>query len=246
MDSLSLVTQKFGKRLIILFGLAIATLAIFIVSGCGGSTSGTGGVTIQGKLLTQSDSPISGVTVTANNSAAASVTGVDGRFVLATENAPSIGLTFDLSAGPLQASIDNVPSDASVITATFRANDDSISTSDVTVKRRNDDKDPARGDDDDDASGSSSSSSSSFGDDDDDDDNHGGSSSSSSFGDDDDDDSSGSGGSDSGGSGSGSGGSGSADDSSSSGDDSSSSTSSSGHDDDDDSSGGNSGPGGGK
>ena len=63
---------------------AVLSALLCGVLGCGGSTSGTGGVTIEGKLLTVDATPVTGVTVTILDTGDSAVTDVTGGFSIET------------------------------------------------------------------------------------------------------------------------------------------------------------------
>lgn len=183
-----------GRFRQIVLSLIFMAIVLSLV-GCGGGTSGTGGITISGQTLDQNSRPLQGVDVIALDTGNAAITDAEGRFVVvAARSVPNTTLSFEQGENKIPATIDSLPEDAELIEATFKVDfaRRESAVSDVRIRRRgsddngapnpspsptpdsnDNDDDEDDGDDDDDNSSSSSSrggSSSSSGDDDDDDD----------------------------------------------------------------------------
>ena len=201
-----------------LLRLALVTLVVGCL-GCGGSTSGTGGVTIEGKLLTVTSTPISGVTVTVLDTGDSSVTDSTGGFLIETlDTLTNPEFLFEGSGINARLRVAEIEDDVTSVTVKFELNSGSVRSREVQVRaRRSGEGGNDSGEDDSDDDSDDGSDDGSNGSDDDD--------GSSDDGDDDDSGNSGGGGSD--------------DDGSADGDDDDSSDG----DDDDNSSGGGDGGG---
>lgn len=88
-----------------------------ILGGCGGSTQGTGGVTVEGRLLEVSGAPVNGAVVTVLTSGDSTLTDVNGAFVLGASG-EQIELLFESGTTSAAASLAITPATRTVV-ATF-------------------------------------------------------------------------------------------------------------------------------
>ncbi len=126
------------KRFLLTRPLALMVMSLWgVLASCGGGTSGSGGITIDGRLLTQTNSPVVGVMVTDQASGDADITNSDGRFALIAERAAEFGLLFEGQGLNTTSTITDVPGDASKVTATFRASveQNSVVPDEVVIER---------------------------------------------------------------------------------------------------------------
>jgi hypothetical protein len=96
-------------------------LILLLSTHCGGSTSGSGGVTVNGRLIAENSAPVVGVTVTDLSTGDADLTDETGTFGLLSPRASSIALLFEGQGLSTQAALTNLPPDTERVTATFRA-----------------------------------------------------------------------------------------------------------------------------
>lgn len=148
--SLNQATILIARKLVIMTFAFILTGLVLLLSGCGGSTSGTGGITVSGRVLNESDAPIPGVTVTLLQTGAQTESAADGGFALISPVAGELDIKFESDAVNAQAKITSVPEDAERVTATFtvRENGQRVDAGDVQIRRKQ--RDPVRDDSDDD------------------------------------------------------------------------------------------------
>lgn len=93
-----------------------------LVSACGGGTEGTGGVQIEGKILSEDNVPLSNINVSVTETGDSDLTDADGNFLIDTQLRSSIELEFRGDGIDAKSKIDNIPSSAKKVSATFRAN----------------------------------------------------------------------------------------------------------------------------
>jgi hypothetical protein len=182
------------------FGALFAAI-LPLLSGCGGSTSGTGGVTVRGQVVDTAGTPLANTTIVSLQSGDATSTDEQGQFELETSNGTTLEFEIEQVDSKINARVDGVPEKAVEIVVRLvvdRANNRARGEI-VSVTEKDDRDDSSSGasstpDDDtgSESSGSSSSSSSqsASNDDQDDDDNEESSSNSSSGSEQDDSDSS--------------------------------------------------------
>ncbi len=99
-------------------------LSLAVLVSCGGSTSGTGGVTIQGQLLSADGQPLPGVSVTSLQSGETTTTDSQGNFSLQSERSTVQEIEFDGQGVRATGRIENADDSASRIEVTFEASDD--------------------------------------------------------------------------------------------------------------------------
>jgi hypothetical protein len=111
---------------------------LLLTAHCGGSTSGSGGVTVTGRLIAENNAAVAGVTVTDLSTGDADITDETGTFGLLSPAASTISLLFEGQGLSTQAALTNLPADTSSITATFRARlaINSVQAEDVIVEQR--------------------------------------------------------------------------------------------------------------
>lgn len=104
----------------------IKKISIFFIScwllcfpGCGGGTEGTGGITFAGRLLSPTDQPVSGVTVTIQETGDMATSDGQGNYSLATSRVSQATLLFEAQALSAQVVVADIPTSAVTVTATF-------------------------------------------------------------------------------------------------------------------------------
>ena len=151
---------------LILFCLLSTTLLFLVASGggCSGSTRGTGGITVAGKLITPDSMVLPEVMVTVLQTGDNARTNEFGDFAIATESQSSgfIDLLFETDTLGAQTRIEGITSSTGTINATYVVDvpNNSVSPTDIQISNRSDS-------DNDDDSGNSGSSSNPSDDDDD-------------------------------------------------------------------------------
>ena len=138
-----------------LFSLCLLSTVLFFLiaggSGCSGSTRGTGGITVAGKLITPASMVLPGVMVTVLQTGDNAVTNEFGDFAIATESQSNgfIDLLFETNTLGTQTRIDGITSNTGTISATYVVDEpnNSVSPTDIQISNRDDS-------DDDDDSGS--------------------------------------------------------------------------------------------
>lgn len=138
------------SKWIVLFSL------VAILGSCGGSTQGTGGITVEGRLLEVNRSPVSGASVTLLSSGESTTTDLSGAFVLISPSA-EIPLLFESGETRAETTVSVSPQTSRLI-ATFKLDRERgrVEAEDVETEEddngRDDDDDPVEddsGDDDD-------------------------------------------------------------------------------------------------
>ena len=146
---------RFTKsRLAISYTATVLAVAALLGLGCGGSTRGTGGVTIEGRILSASQQAVPNVLVTLLQTGEQDISTANGDFVIVSQVTGDIDLLFEKDALTAQASISSLPQGASVM-ATFELDESSNSVS-IEEIEIDDSSDPAGDDDDSSSSGSDS------------------------------------------------------------------------------------------
>ncbi len=140
-------TKKF-QRIAALF-LVIAGL--IPISGCGGSTTGTGGITVNGRVLTESEAPLPDITVVLLETGGETISNANGDFAIISPIGGDLNLSFSGPGVSALTTLANVPDDAETVSAKFKVSSSgtSVDTSDVEIKKKKV-KDPIKDDDDDD------------------------------------------------------------------------------------------------
>ena len=126
-------------NLIKIFSLSAVLALLLSLCGCGGGTEGTGGVTIQGRVLDISNLPLAGVEVKAADTNDIDVTDSAGTFaVVANTNITSATLAFKKAAAQASFTIDSIPADTESIEANFTVDfgSGSASAGNVQFKKR--------------------------------------------------------------------------------------------------------------
>lgn len=108
-----------------LFGLT--ALALFL-AGCGGGTTGTGGIRptgIEGKLLSLTGSPVPGATITVNQTGDSGITDALGQFALEAALASGSALTLSVDTADTTALVEAgvIPEDVEVVELTLQINE---------------------------------------------------------------------------------------------------------------------------
>lgn len=136
-----------NRRAMVMFlGVVLVLIGL---AGCGGSTQGTGGITVEGRLLEVNGAPIGGATVFEVATGASTTTAGDGAFALeAPSGVPTIELLFQVGAASAQASIP-VPAGTRRVAARFRLDRDRQRVDPEEVEIGSGDDDQGGGDDDD-------------------------------------------------------------------------------------------------
>jgi hypothetical protein len=99
--------------------------ALFLsIASCGGSTTGTGGVTVDGRVLDNAGVGDANVLVTVLETGDSDHTVADGSFHIVTEAASSYVLLFEKPGISARATIANLPADTDEVSATFTVHQD--------------------------------------------------------------------------------------------------------------------------
>jgi len=126
-----------------------------ILGGCGGSTQGTGGVTVEGRLLEISGAPVNGALVTVVTSGDSATTDANGAFVVGAEG-EQIELLFESGNTSAATAVQVTPNTRKVV-ATFKLDRarGRVETEDLEIEEDDDgrDDDPIEDDSDDDNGG---------------------------------------------------------------------------------------------
>lgn len=120
------------------WAVLLLTLGILVTASCGGGTSGSGGITVGGRLLTDGNTPLGGVTVTDPASGDADITDEGGEFGLTAAAQAELALLFEGQGLSASTTISNLPPDTSSVSAVFRARvaQNSVEAESVQVTRR--------------------------------------------------------------------------------------------------------------
>ena len=131
--------------------LSLFNLVLVLCSGCGGSTTGTGGITVSGKVLSEDSMPLPGVTVTLLETGDQTISDSEGSFALVSSVSGDLNLEFESLNIMAAVKISNVPSDAESVNATFRIreNGNRVDADSVEIRRRKKSSDPIASKDDD-------------------------------------------------------------------------------------------------
>ena len=147
---------KTAKSLILIAVLALAT----VLTGCsGGGSIGTGGLrTYEGKLLSESGAPLSGVTVTVSGSDDSDITDAQGEFFIATEVAgEDVALLFESVEFTASVPIEDIPEDADQVELELTFDEESETIEPEEIEFRDDGEEiPTNEENGDDADGESS------------------------------------------------------------------------------------------
>ncbi|MFM1848378.1 MAG: hypothetical protein RL417_1852, partial [Pseudomonadota bacterium] len=133
--------------------IGAVVLAAF-VGGCGGSTQGTGGITVEGRLLEIGGAPVSGALVTVVTTGDSALTDQNGGFVLQSD-LPDINLLFESGETSASTVVSVTPTTRKVV-ATFRLDRERerVETENIELEEDSrDDDDPIEDDVDDDNGG---------------------------------------------------------------------------------------------
>ena len=120
-----------------LSGLFVLLSLAGILGNCGGSTTGTGGITINGAVVSSDGGAVSPMAVTVLETGDAAQTDAAGLFEIDTERAPSYTLLFEARELNAQTRLENVPGDARVVHAVFRVRprENAVATESVSIDR---------------------------------------------------------------------------------------------------------------
>lgn len=126
-----------------LYWIGLLTVVVLWISGvgCGGSTRGTGGVTIEGRLVAVvSLEPIAGVTVTALETGDSAISDQNGDFVIESEPGVPVSFAIEDSSFQAQVTVSDIPADAEIVTLTIELNrqEKTAQSKPTTVKKRRD------------------------------------------------------------------------------------------------------------
>jgi hypothetical protein len=119
----------------------IVLFLFFCLSSCGGGTSGTGGVTIDGKVLKPDGSAASEVGVIILESGDSTQTDGNGSFLFENQKRENLTLQFESGDSTAQTRVEGIPTDAKRIgvSCTFDEESSEARTDRVEVKERDDD-----------------------------------------------------------------------------------------------------------
>ena len=127
------------------FKAFIVSILTFLVISCGGGTRGTGDLTIEGKLLDNSGSPVSGALITFTKTGDTSTTNNNGEFRLVTQSIEDdTEFLVETNSLELLSTGDRVTKDVETISVVIRLrneNGDPKISHDVTIKKRRDSRD---------------------------------------------------------------------------------------------------------
>lgn len=117
-------------------------LSLGFLAGCGGSTQGTGGITVEGRLIEVSGAPIGGAIVTVVATGDATATAEDGGFSVAAPENEAVELLFESGETSATASIP-VTSGTTRVAGTFKLDRerDTVETDEVEIEERHGDDD---------------------------------------------------------------------------------------------------------
>ena len=105
-----------------------------LLGSCGGNTSGTGGITFEGKVLRTNNQPISMAVVVVLNTGDTATTDAQGSFLIQTNASGELQIEVETSSGRGQTSIKNIPNNSGHVTATLVVDDNANLTSrDITI-----------------------------------------------------------------------------------------------------------------
>lgn len=126
-----------------LYWIGLLSVVVLWISGvgCGGSTRGTGGVTVEGRLVAVvSLEPIAGVTVTALETGDSAISDLNGDFVIESEPGVPVSFAIEDSSFQAQVTVTDIPSDAEIVTLTIELNrqEKTAQSKPTTVKKRRD------------------------------------------------------------------------------------------------------------
>jgi hypothetical protein len=125
-----------------------SVLLIFLLTSCGGGTQGTGGVTVEGRIIDTANNPLSAITITSIESGNSTTSDSNGAFLLDTEDKDVIELEFRGNNLVASTAISNVSSNTRKLSATFRVDKTKNKVTPENIREREDDNDDNGGDDD--------------------------------------------------------------------------------------------------
>lgn len=103
----------------------LVLVVAFLIGGCGGSTRGTGGLTVAGRVLDNADMPVEGVLVSILETGDSATTLEDGTFSIETElpseeELQNLNVLFESEQFSAQARLTDVRSDTERVNATVQ------------------------------------------------------------------------------------------------------------------------------
>lgn len=131
---------------------SIVLLLLILCAGCGGSTSGTGGVTVEGRVVELNNSPLASAQITILESGESTKSDSEGNFKIVTPFSSAIKFLVEDSNISVQSIIENIPATAETVVVVITVNREDRSASSETKEIREREKDDKaeddRGDDD--------------------------------------------------------------------------------------------------
>ena len=118
---------------LLLISAFLSVVGLFL-PGCGGSTTGTGGVSVVGKVLSSSGQPVANANVIVSNTGDSTTTNSSGDFVLKTDYAEKYDFLFATGNRTIKGSITAVPANANKVQVVFTIKDDSDEANETEVE----------------------------------------------------------------------------------------------------------------
>jgi hypothetical protein len=147
-----MIRDTFIKKIFRLCTFLIITLSIF---GCGGSTSGTGGVTVEGRIIELNNRPIEMAKITVVQSGESAVSDSQGNFSINTPFASTLELLIEENEFSVQSKIENIPDNIEAVVVEITVNRQARTTTTETKETRQREKDDDSTDDKSNGNGSS-------------------------------------------------------------------------------------------
>ena len=136
-------------RLIIrkIFSVLVFGIVTIGIPGCGGSTSGTGGVTVEGRLVELNNVPLRAAQITILQSGESAVSDSQGNFTINTPFASAFELLIEDSGFTVQSKVENIPENAETLVIVITVNRKDRSATSETKEIRQRERDDSSSDD---------------------------------------------------------------------------------------------------
>ena len=130
--------MKINSILKKILGICMFGVILMGISSCGGSTSGTGGVTVEGRLVELNNVPLGSAQITILQSGESTVSDSQGNFKINTPFASVLELLIEDSNFSVQSKVENIPQDAVtvVIVITVNRKDRSATSETKEIRQR--------------------------------------------------------------------------------------------------------------
>ena len=107
------------KELVKLLGFGCLLCVLLTLGACGGSTKGTGGVTVQGRTLDTTGNPLAQILLTILETGASTTTDQNGFFAISTGALQNFNLLVENAQVSSSLEVTDIPSSAKVVTLTI-------------------------------------------------------------------------------------------------------------------------------